>query len=99
MPLYLTLNFGTPSAPLATREHFAFCKNVPLESGFSFVEWQGHHDNQTEHLGIRLRHGVPLIWRNGAKHCKGLKIPKISDEKRFRDRGQTTSATGHPRGT
>ena len=83
MPLDLTFNSGTPAAPFGTQEHFAFCENVPLECQFSYAEWQGPHDNQTEHLGHLLRHGVPLIWRNGAKHCTGLKIPKFSAKKSF----------------
>ena len=80
MPLDLTFNSGTP---FGTQEHFAFCENVPLECRFSYAEWQGPQDNQTEHLGHLLRHGVPLIWRNGAKHCRGLKVPKFSAKKSF----------------
>ena len=50
MPLDLTFNSGTPAAPFGTQEHFAFCENVPLECRFSYAEWQGPHDIQTEHL-------------------------------------------------
>ena len=57
--------------------------HMPVECQFSYAEWQGPHDNQTDHLGHLLRHGVPLIWRNGAKHCAGLKIPKFSAKKGF----------------
>ena len=83
MPLDLTFNSGTPAAPFGTQEHFAFCESVPLECRFSYAEWQGPHDNQTEHLGHLLRHGVPLIWRNGAKNCRGLKVSKFSAKKGF----------------
>ena len=79
MPLDLTFNSGTPAAPFGTQEHFAFCENVALESRFSYAEWQGPQDNQTPiKLGHLLRHGVPLIWRNGAKHCRRLKVQKFS---------------------
>ena len=83
LPLDLTFNPGTPAAPFCTQEHFAFCENVPLECGFYYAEWQGPHDNQTEHLGNLLRHGNPLTWRNGAKHCRGMKVPKFAAKKGF----------------
>ena len=83
MPLDLIFNSGTTAAPLGTQEHFAFCENVPLECGFSFAEWQGPHDNQTEQLGHLLRHGVSLIWQMEPKHCSGLKVPKFSAKKGF----------------
>ena len=94
MPLDLTFNSGTPVAPFGTQEHFAFCENVPLECRFSYAEWQGPHDNQTEHLGHLLRHCVPLIWRNGAK--QRTESPKSLREKRLRRGDQTASATGQP---
>ena len=83
MPPVLTFISGTPAAPFYTQEHFAFCENVPLVCRFSYAEWQCPHDNQTEHLGQLLRHRVSLTWRNGAKHCIGLKVPKFFAKKGF----------------
>lgn len=83
MPVELTFLSGKPPAPFGTREYFTFCENVPLKCGFTFAEWQGPHANQAHHLGYLLRHGVPLIWKYGAKHCDGLKVPKINPRKGF----------------
>ena len=85
MPTELTFSSGTPPAPFGTRSYFTFCENVPLQCGFTCAQWQGPHSNQTQHLGYPLRHGVPLIWKDGAEHCDGLKVPKMN-----LDRGFTT---------
>ena len=85
MPTELTFSSGTPPAPFGTRSYSTFCENVPLQCGFTCAQWQGPHSNQTQHLGYLLRHGVPLIWKDGAEHCDGLKVPKMN-----LDRGFTT---------
>lgn len=63
--------------------YFEFCETVTLQCHFTFAQWEGHHENQPEHLGYLLRHGIPLIWKNGAAHCEGLKVPKINIRKGF----------------
>ena len=29
------------------------------------------------HLGSLLQQGIPLLWKGGANHCPGIKLPKI----------------------
>ena len=83
MPTDITFSSGVPPAPFGTREHFDFCERVPLKHDFTVAQWENRHDNQTKHLGYLLRHGVPLIWRNGAKFCQRLKVPKVDKEQGF----------------
>ena len=76
MPVDVTFSEYPPS-PFGTTGYFEFCEKLPLECGFSFDEWQGPQENPSVHLGSLLQQGIPLLWKGGANHCPGIKLPKI----------------------
>ena len=76
MPVDVTFSEYPPS-PFGTTEYFEFCERLPLECVFSFDEWQGPQENPIVHLGSLLQHGIPLLWKGGANHCPGIKLPKV----------------------
>ena len=82
MPVDVTFS-GYPPSPFGTTGYFEFCERIPVECGFSFDEWQGPQENPSVHLGSLLQHGIPLLWKSGANHCPGIKLPKVDRSAHF----------------
>ena len=82
MPVDVTFSEYPPS-PFGTTGYFEFCERIPVECEFSFDEWQGPQENPSVHLGSLLQHGIPLLWKSGANHCPGIKLPKVDRSAHF----------------
>ena len=63
-----------PPGVFGSDEFSTFCLEVPLSHEFPVAKWHGQVIHQKEKFEILMRHGVPLIWRQGFKNCIGLKV-------------------------
>ena len=63
-----------PPGVFGSDEFSTFCLEVPLSYEFPVAKWHGQVIHQKEKFEILMRHGVPLIWRQGVDKCIGLKV-------------------------